>query len=1008
MKKSAINVLSLLLSVLVLVAVCPLSAFAGSTETVIQTTIPEGVSELVSNPETNIVHSWKHSQVEDSALSYRVSYTYGSDTNKALQASADQLANITNGVYDEGHTDMSGFDWWEDGTYKQGAYVDITFNFPAEATVNNILLASSQEGNLGNGRQINEYKVYAGNELSSLYTNANVKAHYNPDCAETATHAQYITFGEAISAKYIGIRILNCTKDQSSYSHIRMREVALIGELVIPEEFKAISDIYVQPCIDALDTDYNLLNATDYVLSTSPTPGTVSAVGKTGDNDETAFSIRSYGAAGNDIVDHEITRLNADLSGVEFHSGNGQASGMYTDRYVKLTVALLHEANIDKFFISHAPGDAYASLRTYEYEVYASDSYEDLYDIDNKYWSFVNDSAKQNQVYEFPETITASFVGIKILKGVQENCAIGSSYARIAEVALFGEYNVPYYDYTVTSPANAGAVDLSGNVFTGRIIEASAPICYNGYTLRGWTINGSALEHTYDIDNNISNVSFEMNEDKDVVAVYTPDDTEFTGKKYIISADKTKVLVPAGQIFYQLKYAFDQLPMNIAAANTETNLEEKDYIRKGDSLKLLSKGETKQELEVVIASDFDDNGAVSVSDIVAATSAIIGNGATEDQKFSFDANGSGTLTVSDIIIARSTILSTPDEEADYTATNTSTLTAPLKVMGRSSKTSTGIRVDWTASGIVFNANCYGDVVINVSQGPNDNRLYTAVVDGKEEVIGIRGSATQDVVIAQDLEPGEHTIEFYKQYEGGHYVTFNSIKVNGQLLEAPANNDLLIEFVGDSITCGSGNLFISEGQFGQDGYYAYGTVTARLLGADWTNISHGGASLIDDTAANPIRRHMPTEYKYAHSTILLDEDILWDFETERDADIVVVNLGTNDQGIIGSYAGSTFQERVEYFSGLAYDFAQEIIAANGDDVKIIFAFGLMTGTSEENPHFVDEAYKLAVEKLADNNFNNAFYCRLPTNQEGGQQHPTIEGDIAAAEVLAQFIRDNVIS
>ncbi len=1027
MKKLA----SLFLCVILILSACPLSVFATTGETQIATTIPEGVSELVSNPETNIVHSWKYSQIEDEALAYRVSYTYGSDINVALAASASQYTNVTNGNYDEVHTDISGFEWWDDnGNYKEGAYVDFTFNFPAEATITNILLASAQETIAGMGRQVNEYKVYAGNDLSTLYTETNVKAHYNPDCAETATYAQYITFGESISAKYVGIRILNCTKDQSNYTNTRLREIAIIGELVIPEEFKAISDMYVQPCIDALDTEYNLLNTDDYValggseFPLNPPKGSITAFfinPNGGGQIAGACRVRSYEVESNDYFNHTLGNRHGDIANLDFHNGNGDESGYYNDgRYVMITIHLKDRAIIDKFFISHA-NDRSGQLITREYEVYVGDKFDvfaDLYNDDNKVWSYFNENAKKNQVHEFEEPVEGTYVGIKVLNSVQPHCQTGSSYVRLDEIALFGKYDTDYYDYTVKSTGDQSLVNVNGNSYSGKTISASAPICKNGYTLSGWTINGEPLEATNDIYNNVSEVSFELTEnDLAVVANYEPDATALSGNAYSVSKDNTKVLVPQGKIVYALRHGFNEPHVNIGVARGTADLTDKDYIAKGDTLKLASMGSTKQELEVVIGSDFNNNGTVSVSDIVDATSVIIGSAtATADQTFAFDTNASGTLTVTDIIRARNSILTA--SETDYSNATVTMADAQFKTMGRSVKSGTSLKMDWTASGFIFNVDCYGDIYVNMSQegssmvGSDAACFYTVIVDGVESEIGVFGSATQDIKIAEGLSAGKHTIEFYKQSEGGIVATYNSINLNGEFLDKPVDKDLLIEYVGDSITCGAMNLvangYEDSDMHNQNGYHAYGALTSRLLGADWSNISSSGSYLIADNVNSCA--HMPTEYNFAlrtpnlYDTDRYNNDYPWDFTTQRNADIVVVNLGTNDSGIIANRAGSDDEDvQAEYFADKAYEFAQQIIEANGEDVKIVFAAGMMR---DEN--FSDKGYKLAIEKLAnEDNFNNAFFCRLPTNTDGGSTHPNIQGNIDAANVLSKYIKENVI-
>lgn len=222
--------------------------------------------------------------------------------------------------------------------------------------------------------------------------------------------------------------------------------------------------------------------------------------------------------------------------------------------------------------------------------------------------------------------------------------------------------------------------------------------------------------------------------------------------------------------------------------------------------------------------------------------------------------------------------------------------------------------------------------------------------------------------------------------------------------APKNADLLIEFVGDSITCGNGNLSEKDSNpsgRAQNGYLAYGTITANTLGADWANISKSGSALVNKPGM--ANNHMPTEYERV--SIQLGASHPYDFQNaERKADIVVVNLGTNDQGLLSSMFGSgNIAEQANYFSESAESFARKIIEKNGDDVNIVFAFGMMT----DKVHFMNDCYTQVAQKLTDEGYN-VWFCPLPKNTDGGADHPNVEGDYLAAATLIQFLTVNVLN
>ncbi len=362
-------------------------------------------------------------------------------------------------------------------------------------------------------------------------------------------------------------------------------------------------------------------------------------------------------------------------------------------------------------------------------------------------------------------------------------------------------------------------------------------------------------------------------------------------------------------------------------------------------------------------------------------------------------SGNSVTVFSDCVAKGS---SYPENSENYESVTYALSNVDYKQIGRNIiEDDSSLYIEMTAAGFSFNADCMGDVSLNVVQKTADAQYYTVVVDGAESEICIEGTEKQSVQIAESLPYGEHTFSFYKQSEGNvGGINIYDITLKGTVLSKPADNPLLIEFVGDSLTCGYGNLVSSseavEGHH-EDGYNAYGTITARLLGADWSNISRSSSTLFDARSSN--KTHMPTEYTKA----VRSREELWDFKANRNADVVVVNLGTNDDYVLESYGYDTEEKKTEIFQQKAYDFAKQIIEANGEDVKIVFAFGLVT--SEEN--FVDVAYRNVVETLADEGYENAYYCRLPSNTAGGGYHPTVAGHNAAAETLANFLKTKVI-
>ena len=305
-------------------------------------------------------------------------------------------------------------------------------------------------------------------------------------------------------------------------------------------------------------------------------------------------------------------------------------------------------------------------------------------------------------------------------------------------------------------------------------------------------------------------------------------------------------------------------------------------------------------------------------------------------------------------------------------------------------------LEMASRGIVFNANFMGDLQLDVSAREIEHKYFTVVIDGVEnnefKIALSKPNNRELITVAKDIEPGNHTIEIYTQTENGP-ISIYGVKICGKILEKPKNKDLYIEFIGDSITSGCANLVSVQSVAGLrhgNAYMAYGSQTARLLNADWCNVAISGGTLVN---SNGERAHMPTEY--LKTTTCKKE--FFDFKKARKPDIVVINLGTNDNGFIKNRPDKEY-----YIKVLIEEFAKTVIEKYSKQVKIVFAFGMMTGSV----HYINDCYIEVAKKLMAEGYN-AWFCLLPQNQEGGAGHPNVEGHTAASKVLSNFISDNVL-
>jgi len=217
------------------------------------------------------------------------------------------------------------------------------------------------------------------------------------------------------------------------------------------------------------------------------------------------------------------------------------------------------------------------------------------------------------------------------------------------------------------------------------------------------------------------------------------------------------------------------------------------------------------------------------------------------------------------------------------------------------------RFSWSGTGFVAQLSGTGLSVALSLTTSTEPYLFKAVVDGAPQPAFTVANGAGTYSLATGLAAGTHTVELYRQTEGPQGdATLTGITVEGgTLLEPPAGPARLIEVIGDSITCGYGDLgtlsdadcFPTESDW--DGY---ASVAARALGAEVSTIAASGRGVIRNYDPTDTSFTMPMLYP---QTLANDRAPLWDFHIEPDA--VVINLGTNDISNSKGDPGQPFQD-----------------------------------------------------------------------------------------------------
>lgn len=324
----------------------------------------------------------------------------------------------------------------------------------------------------------------------------------------------------------------------------------------------------------------------------------------------------------------------------------------------------------------------------------------------------------------------------------------------------------------------------------------------------------------------------------------------------------------------------------------------------------------------------------------------------------------------------------------------------VQTYGRTYARDGGIVVDNVNSGIGFAF--YGTQckirMMNIF-GESYVRYY---VDEDTEGVRVRlsGVGTRTYAFAKDLEKGVHRIRIVKATEQNFYAKysfrFDEIETGedcvllNRFREDTQREKLKIDFYGDSITAGEGNLVESPSTeitvANSDGTQTYAAFTAEALGSESSFVGYGGITV--------------KARKWTGQAFTMSEIWKWystfnqtEYPIDPETDLVVINLGTNDAA---AYSGVN-ADRIKKFAE-DYRSMLDAMAESYPKAKFVLCYGMM-GTEP----FIDLGIKRVVKDLP----GKAYYCQLPSNTGGAGYHPSVAGHRAAAETLTAFIQQKLL-
>lgn len=280
---------------------------------------------------------------------------------------------------------------------------------------------------------------------------------------------------------------------------------------------------------------------------------------------------------------------------------------------------------------------------------------------------------------------------------------------------------------------------------------------------------------------------------------------------------------------------------------------------------------------------------------------------------------------------------------------------------------------------------------------NDRRVIDDMIDNAEETYEVFRSDTEQSV----------DVKIVKLSESPHSTfAISDITVTGKDVKPAEDKELFIEFVGDSITCGYGvDDEVKEHNFStttEDVTKAYAYKTAQLLNADYSMVSFSGYGIISgySDGENKVSSQTVPQYytklgySWTSNGLFSPAMLDWDFG-RRQPDVIVINLGTNDDSYCKNIEERCLEYQQEYVNFL------KTVRENNPDAVIIGALGVM---GQNLCPYVEAALKQYSEETGDTNVDYLMFDQQ--DQRDGlaaDWHPTETTHGKAAEKLAEKIR-----
>ena len=325
----------------------------------------------------------------------------------------------------------------------------------------------------------------------------------------------------------------------------------------------------------------------------------------------------------------------------------------------------------------------------------------------------------------------------------------------------------------------------------------------------------------------------------------------------------------------------------------------------------------------------------------------------------------------------------PSVEVDFSERkydDISSIKDKINILGRCVIDDNGfLNAHWSYSGFEFAGWFKGNIVVSCV-GHNDASLMVVIDEDFDNAHYYSFNMKAENFELPELSEGYHTVSIYRCNDARYApIKFKGIEYNGLLDEERMPHSIKIEFIGDSITCGTG--VISPNGINDDAYYSYPAMLSRRLNAEISVVAVPGWSLSGPIAsgANTL---IPRIYEMTAERMGVTTP--WDFENNQ-VDCVVINLGTNDWT---AYHAISDRVKLREDTSAFLDKVRSLYP----NAYIYWTYGMMGGP------FANDFKRVIYEK----NDPMMEFVDVFASQRGIGGHPDVEAHEEYADIFEELI------